>query len=198
MSEASEQYQLGVSHKAKGNPDAALTAFRRALIADPNHPDANREAAFLLKEKARREPSLKRPAYETFRKATRLNLDDEKLHDAYIVLAQESAQLEELIFEYEKLCHEYPDNANLKRCYKNLAAITIAMVPKPREARKSNPKARKFWFFISFNLLGSGVFSLMTPAIAAKAGLMSDGSEVMVGLAFFGAGIAAFIFARRA
>ena len=116
MSDAEQQHQAGLELKAKGQIDAALTAFRRAAIADPNLFEAHREVAIICREKSRRDPMYKRATYDAFRAAARLNLDDEKVHDGYIVAAQESGRLDEAIIEYEALSHAHPANANLKRC----------------------------------------------------------------------------------
>ena len=202
MSEAQEQYQAGLDLKAKGQTDAALTAFRRAAIADPSFFDAQYEIGVICRDKGRRDPKFKRPAFDAFRAAARINLDHEKAHDAYIVAGQESGKLEDLLFEYGELIKANPQNENLKRCYKNLTALIIAMVPKQggdQPATKGSAAMKKFIYVVASNLVFSGIFSIVAPFFAAKAGYMNEEltGGVPLGVAFLVGGMILFAIGRR-
>lgn len=202
MSEAQEQFQAGLDLKAKGQLDAALTMFRRAAIADPTFFEAHLESAVICRDKARRDPMYKRPAFEAFRQAARLRVDDEKAHDGYIVAAQESGKLEELLFEYGELRAKHPENANFQRCYKNISTLTLAMVPEhapEKPAGRGNTLGKKFLYFLAVNLFISGLASVFSPVLFAKVGLMNAdmAGGAMMGLAMMAGGAMLWVVARR-
>src|SRR5262249_38642079 len=68
-SEADLQYQTAVDLKTKGQIDAALTAFRRAVLADPKHFASQMGIGYICREKAKSNTMFQRYAFEAFRAA---------------------------------------------------------------------------------------------------------------------------------
>src|SRR5882672_9891069 len=99
--QAGEHFKRASELKSIGHTDAALTEFRRAALADPSYAAAHFEVGLLCKEKAKRDPLFSRYAYDAFRQAARLDLHHAEAHNQYIMAAQKSGALENLLQQYD-------------------------------------------------------------------------------------------------
>src|SRR5438105_4727584 len=93
--EANAHYKSGLGLKAQGQMDAALTAFRRAAIADPKFFAAQFEIGLLCREKAKTDRIFLRYSFDALRQAARLNLTNENAHNQYIMAAQKMGVLDD-------------------------------------------------------------------------------------------------------
>lgn len=201
-SEANDLYRSAMDLKSRGQLDAALTEFRRAVIADPAFVGAHLEIGRLCKDKSKLDRMFLRYAYESFRQATRLDLTLQEAHDQYIVLSQQMGLLENLQYEYENLTKENPDNELLKRCYKNILAISLAMIS-PRiqvgEAKASGTM-KKMIFLTSFFTILIGLSLIFGPPLFAKKGKLTKDhirAFFKVGLAASVLGVGGILFHTR-
>lgn len=137
--------------------DSALTEFRRAVIIDPNFVAAQIEIGFLCKEKARHEPVFNTHVYNAFRIAARLDLANEVSHNQYILAAQKMGTLDALRSEYEAWGKQYPDNELVKKCYKNIVTISLAMMPQQVSVNDGKSGLRKLLLFGALGLLFLGI-----------------------------------------
>ncbi|MCG3205562.1 MAG: hypothetical protein KCHDKBKB_02284 [Elusimicrobia bacterium] len=199
--EAEDQYQLGVDLKKKGQIDAALTAFRRAVIADPNHFLSHLEIGGLFREKAKTDPMFFRHAFEAFQKAARLNPIHEQAHTYYIMLGQKTGHLDSLLEEYKALVKKFPDNALLEQCLKNIMTLTLASIPINVNLQEGHSGSlKKFVLIFSVLVLAMGLLLMVVPPLLLKKGKIKKeqvSGLLRAGLLMEAAAVGGFIFKSK-
>jgi tetratricopeptide (TPR) repeat protein len=192
--DALREYQVGVEQKTKGTVDAALTSFRRAVIADPNFVEAQFQIGLICKDKGRRDPMFKRYAFDAFRAAARLDAGNQQAHDQYILAAQESGRIEELHAEYDALAKQNPQSDLFQRCYKNILTLEMAMIPQRVDVggAKASGTMRRFTLAVSFGAILVGLALVFLPALFGKKGQVEK--KHWNGLMKAGMGLAVFGF----
>jgi tetratricopeptide (TPR) repeat protein len=165
-------YLKGIELKNSGNPEAALTEFRRAVLADPTHFNSQLEVGLLCRSKAAVDPVLMRLAFESFKQAARLNLQHQEVHDNYIMLSQKLGRLDELLIEYENLVKQHPENELLARCKKNILTISMAMMPDKVNIAGGQMSSgmQKLVLFSSIGLIVTGIGMALVPVFLKTAG----------------------------
>lgn len=158
--------------KAAGSLDAALTEYRRAVLADPTLFAAFMEIGAICKDKAKRDPVFQRHVFEAYRSASRLDLNHQEAHDQYIMAGQRLGQLELLHEEYKKLATAHPENPFLQRCAQNIVTLTMAMMPGRVNVSDGGfgKRLRKTVFFISIGLLVLAAAVILGPLALKKTG----------------------------
>jgi tetratricopeptide (TPR) repeat protein len=169
-SQAEEYYQKGLTLKAAGQPDRALTEFRRAVLSDPSHANAHYEVGLLTKLKAGTEPHFLRYAYEAFRNAAKLDLNNQQAHDQYIMMGQKMGRLDEIHREYDALAKAHPENPLFARCAKNIVTLSMALMPDQVNLSSSGNTSgiRKVLLFSSIGLILLGFALIFGPPINNK------------------------------
>ena len=189
--DALREYVTGLEQKRQGNVDAALTSFRRAVIADPDFLEAQLQIGWICKEKSKRDRMFQRYAFDAFRIGARLDPANQTVHDQYILAAQQSGRLEDLRLEYESLKRDNPQNELFQRCYKNIVTLSLAMMPQRVEVAgaKASGTMRKFTLMISLGMILIGLALIFLPAVFGKkkavsrqqwSGVMKGGILAMV------------------
>ena len=168
--DALREYKLGIEQKNQGQPDLALTSFRRAVIADPAFVEAQLQIGLLCKEKSRRDRMFQRYAFDAFRVVARLDPMNPAAHDQYILAAQESGRLTELHTEYESLAKKVPDSEIFQRCFKNIMTLEMAMIPQRVDVASSRASGgmRKFLLLFSLGMAAVGVACIFLPLVLKK------------------------------
>ncbi len=196
-SEADKHYKSGMELKANGQPDAALTEFRRAVILDPNHFNSQLEIGFQCRVKAKTDRTFLRYALEAFRKAARLDRTNETAHNQYIMVGQQMGLLDELHAEYATLAKNNPDNALLQQCNKNIITLSMAMMPQGVSVGDSGASPlRKIFLIASLICLFLGLGTLIASPALLKAGKISKeqvSSMARTGMVMSAAGVVGFI-----
>ena len=174
-SDADAHFRKGVALKTAGDAEAALTEFRRAVLADPGHADAHFEIGLLCRKKADADPYFTRTAYEAFQKAARLKPSRVEAHDHYISFAQRMGRLDELTAEYDALCKQNPGNELFEQRRKNIVTISLTMIPDPgsRAPGRAHPLRKPLLFLCLGGLLLGAVF-LASPLWARRLNLSPD------------------------
>ena len=197
-------YQLGLSLKSRQDTDAALTEFRRAVLADPAHQKAHLEIGLICKSRADRDPRFLRLAFEAFQKAARLDLNDEAAHTNYVLFAQKLRRLDEVHAEYDALVDQDPGNALLAQCQRNIVTISMAMMPQNVSSLGGDgaAKMRRLVFVLSAGLLLFGFVFLVGPAALSKGAkpvFKKDQVQgfMKVGVLLGGLGMAGFLVRAR-
>lgn len=159
--QAEQFYQKGLSFKKSGDLDSALTEFRRAVLLNPDHFEAQMETGRLCKLRARTEPIYYRHTFEAFHSAAKLNLTHTEAHDEYITAAQKLERLDELLQEYDTWIKFNPDNPLLARCRKNIVTISMALIPDKGSASSGPARSpRKLVVLLVIGLAVLGMFLL--------------------------------------
>lgn len=167
--QAEEYYKKGLDLKAAGQSDRALTEFRRAVLSDPDHSKSHYEIGLITKSKAAAEPHFMRYAFDAFRKAARLDLNNQQAHDQYIMVGQKMGQLDELHREYDTLAKANPDNPLFARCAKNIVTLSMALIPDQVNIGGGNHGSiRKILLFASLGLIFFGIALAFGPLISSK------------------------------
>jgi tetratricopeptide (TPR) repeat protein len=169
--DALREYQTGIDQKTQGQPDAAFTSFRRAVIADPGFVEAQFQIGLISKEKSRKDRMFVRYAFDAFRVVARLDPANQQAHDSYILAAQESGRLTELHAEYEALAKQNPQNDLFQRCYKNILTLELAMIPQRVDVgnARASGTMRRMTLFISLGLILVGTALILMPILFKKA-----------------------------
>jgi tetratricopeptide (TPR) repeat protein len=198
-SDALREYETGLTQKNGGQMDAALTSFRRAVIADPNFVEAHTQVGLLCKDKGRLDKMFLPYAFEAFRAAARLDPTSQQAHDRYILAAQENRRLDDLYTEYDGLSKTHPENEIYQRCFKNIMTLSMAMIPQAVNvgSATASGKMRRFTLFIAIGLIVLGLALVFLPILFRKTaaaaqpmtGVMKSGIA-LIALGF--AGIFAF------
>lgn len=168
--QARDFYRKGMTLKADGSFDAALTEFRRAVLANPDYFEALMEVGLLCRKKSESDPFYKRHAFDAFKKAARLNLTNQEAHDHYIMAGQKEGLLDEIHREYEQLAKDHPDNELIKRCLKNILTISMAMVPEKVNVGggPSTVTIRRFLLFGGLAGMFFGAILLFAPLFLSR------------------------------
>ena len=198
--DALQHFELGRAKKNQGDKDGALTEFRRAAIADPAFVPAQLEIGFLCKEKARTDPVFNHHVFNAFRSAARSDLGNQTAHDEYILAGQKMRVLDELRGEYEAWSRQHPDNDLLKRCYKNIVALSLAAIPDRVDVGDGSGagKVRKYVLFASLFLLLIGIAMIVLPFIfKGKIGQEQIPGMVKLGLFVIAVGVAGLVVRTR-
>lgn len=200
--EAEDHYKAGLDLKKQGQNDAALTSFRRAVIANPQHAASHLEIGLLCREKSKTDKMFLRYSFEAFRKATQLDPTNEQAHTLYVTVAQKMGLLEDLLQEYSALKTKFPDNELFQRCHKNVVALTMAMMPQQVNiaGAAASSGLQKFALFASLGLLAAGLGLMIAPTTMMKKGrLKPEQAKGMVRLGFVmeGLGITGMIFRKK-
>ncbi len=200
--EAIDHYQTGLEQKKQGQNDAALTSFRRAVIADPLHAASHLEIGLLCREKAKTDKMFLRYSFDAFRKAAQLDPTNEQAHTYYVTVAQKIGLLEELLDEYSALVKKSPDNALFVRTHKNVIALTMAMMPQQVSIGPASASSgiQKFALFASIVMLLAGIGFLVAPAMLLKQGKIQKdqvGGMVRLGIVIEAIGIAGLVFRKK-
>ncbi|MCB4756758.1 MAG: hypothetical protein LHV69_06960 [Elusimicrobia bacterium] len=164
---AQEYLKKGHELKSNGAMDAALTEYRRAVLADPSLFAAHLEIGLLCKVKANNDRRFLRYAFEAFRNASRLDLNHEQAHIQYITAGQQLGLLDELHHEYRELCKKYPENELLKRCCKNIVTLCLALIPDKVNLDSGGGEAgmRRFILILSIGLFLLGAAMIFGPPL---------------------------------
>lgn len=201
---ADEYYKKGLELKASGRSDLALTEFRRAVLADANHAQAHFEIGLLTKSKADNDPYFLRYAFDAFRNAARLDLNNEQAHDQYIVLGHKMGLLDELHSEYEALAKANPDNPNFQRCAKNIVTLSMALMPDQVNIASSsnNSGIRKILLIVAIGLICFGLILSFVPIVSKRFGTTPMEPEtakrfLWLGFLSFAGGVSGFYFRGR-
>lgn len=201
---ADEYYKKGLELKASGLHDRALTEFRRAVLADANHGPAHFEIGLLTKSKGDKEPYFLRYAFDAFRNATRLDVNNQQAHDQYIMVGQKMGRLDELHSEYDALAKAHPENPLFERCAKNIVTLSLALIPENINIGTSANTGgiRKILLFASIGLILFGVALALGPGIYGKLSKTPMTPEMAkrclwLGFIAMGGGIGGFFFRGR-
>lgn len=184
--------------KALGDLDAALTEYRRAVVADPSLFEAHLAIGQICRSKSSTDKMFQRYSFEAFRQAARLNLTHEEAHNQYILAAQQMNLFDSLLDEYRKWESENPENEVIKKCKKNLIAISLVMIPQPVnvQSAKASSMLQKFVFIFSLSLILCGVGTAVGIPLLSKKGLLKkEQMKPMVILSglFGAAGLGGFV-----
>lgn len=173
MSDAAEYYSKGLEFKKSGDVDSALTEFRRAVLADPQFFDAQMDVGRICRQKANLDPIYLRNAFEAYRAAARMNLQHEEAHDGYILMAQKTGRLADLMSEYDGWMKADPSNEFLKRCHKNILTISMAMMPDKVNISHAGMSGSmsKMMLFGCLGLILTGFGLMILPAMSKGAGI---------------------------
>lgn len=171
-SEANLQYQSGTELKSKGQTDAALTWFRRAVISDPIFFAAHMEIGYLCREKAKSDKMFLRYAYEAFRNAARLDLTHAEAHNQYIMAGQQMGAMDSLHYEYSEWAKKFPENELIQQSNKNIVTLSMAMMPQKVGTGETQASVtiRKFILIASLVSLLAGIGVMLAPTFLLKAG----------------------------
>lgn len=200
MEDAAEYTRTGLELKAKGQTDAALTAFRRAAIIDPKCFPALMEIGYLCREKAKRDRIFLRHTFEAFRQAVKLELENEEAHNQYIMAGQQMGMLDSLMMEYGEWIKRYPENQVIQRCHKNIMAISMAMMPQAVNVASASGSLRKPLMIASILALVGGIGFMVAGPLLLKSGkIKAEQVAGLVRIGFFmeASGVAGFIIRSR-
>jgi tetratricopeptide (TPR) repeat protein len=200
--QAEAYYKQGLDLKSQGLSDRALTEFRRAVLADSRHAKAHFEIGLLVKFKANTEPLFLRHAFEAFRQAARLDLNNQAAHDQYIMLGQKMGVLDDLHREYDTLAKEHPEIPYLAQCAKNIVNLSLAMVPGQVSVGNSDTSSfRRLILIVSIGFILLGIGLILWPLISRRMGNPMTNEQmsqlIKVGIAGFVAGTAGFFIRAR-
>lgn len=199
--EAEDQYKLGMELKQKGQLDAALTAFRRAALADPTHDKSLMQIGLLCRDKAKNDPMFLRYAFDAFQKVARRNLSDEEAHNQYIMMSQQMKRMDELQAEYNEWARTNPTNEFIQKCNKNILTISMAMIPQNIDVGGASFLGlRKVFLVTGILLIVSGLACMLVPLIMVKTGSLDKSKVaplVRVGIGFGVMGGLAFVVRAR-
>lgn len=199
--EAEEQYKTGLEQKKQGQFDAALTSFRRAVIADPSHAAAHMEIGLLCRDKAKTDAMFLRYAFEAFQKAARLAPSNEQAHLYYVTVGQKTGALDTLLDEYATLVKKNPENELFKNTHKNVIALTMAMMPQQVNVSDGSPaNLRKFTLLVCIMLFLTGIGFIIAPPILLKQGKIEKsqvGGLVRIGLLIEAMSIVGFVLRAK-
>lgn len=165
---AQEHYNNAIYFKSQGQTDKALTEFRRAVIANPNHIDSLMEIGTLCKAKANGDPIFRTHAHDAFRKAASLDINNQDAHDQYIMMAHKLGRLEDVFEEYKNLQKKHPDHEIIERCTKNIMTMTLALIPENVAIESQSGKLRKAVLLISLLVFLLGLSLIMAPPLVKK------------------------------
>lgn len=169
--DASALYNKGLAFKSEGKLDAALTEFRRAVLADPKHGPSHLEIGLISKDRAKVEPTFVRFAYDAFRNAVKLIPENKTAHENYILLSRQVGKLDDVLVEYETLAKNNPDKDEYKQFVKTIVAISLAMVPQQVNVNAAQTGTiKKFAVISSVGGLMIGLALLSAPIIMKKMG----------------------------
>jgi tetratricopeptide (TPR) repeat protein len=173
--DANQHYQNGLELKKKGTLDAALTEFRRAVIADAKLGPAHYEIGLICKDRSRLEPMFLRYAFDAFRQAARLEMANQDAHTQYIMLASKIGQIDELLKEYRALAAQFPDNAFLQACAKNILTISMTMMPANVNVSGTSASGamRKMTLIASILCFVIGLAVIFGPMVTKKTGKLA-------------------------
>lgn len=194
--DALREYKTGIDQRNQGQPDLALTSFRRAVIADPNFVEAQLQIGLLCKEKARREPMFRRYVFDAFRAVARLDPANASAHDQYILAAQESGRLAELHTEYEALAKNNSGNEIFQRCFKNIMTLEMAMIPQRVDVASSRASGgiRKILLVFSIGMAVIGIACIFLPLLFKKGQVQHHwGALAKAGLGLVGLGLGGIV-----
>lgn len=200
--ETESHYKTGIDLKSKGQTDAALTSFRRAVVADPAHVPSLLEIGLLCREKAKTDKMFLRYSFEAFQKAARADANHEQAHLYYVTLGQQMGTLDSLLDEYSALSKKYPENALLLRSHKNIIALSMAMMPQQVNVGGASASGgiQKFALFASLGVLLAGIGFMIAPSILLKKGKIQKqqvGGMVRLGLVLEAIGIAGLVLRTK-
>lgn len=199
---AKEFFDRAERLKTEGRTDAALTEYRRAVLADPAHAAAHLAIGWICKAKASKDRMFARYAFDAFRHAARLDIANQDAHNQYIMAAQQMNLLDDLHSEYDAWCKQFPDNAFLQQCKKNIVTLTMAMIPADVNVDTGGISMRRMVLLGSIVLMMSGALMILGAPILNKIRPnMLTGAQiktmVTAGLATSGVGIGGFFIRAR-
>jgi tetratricopeptide (TPR) repeat protein len=168
--DASACYKKAMEQKAAGEFDAAVTNLRRAVIINPDYFEAQYELGLSFRDKAKFDPAFQRHSFDAFRKAARLNFENEDAHNHYVLAAQQMGVMADLVIEYSELVKKFPDNALLARVNKNIINLSMLMMPGKVEIGSGAGSLRKFVFLASLVVLLLGLVLVIAPPLLVKSG----------------------------
>ena len=175
LDQATAYYENGLKYKANGDVDAALTEFRRAILANPDYFDAHLQAGTIFRQKSITEPRLLQYAYDSLRKAIQINYDHEELQNQYMMVCQKMGRLDDLLKEYDEWLKANPHNEMLKKNRQNVFTISMAIMSgnSPNAKGPANPKLKKILLIMGGIgiLMAAGL--LMAPILLRNAEFMS-------------------------
>jgi tetratricopeptide (TPR) repeat protein len=179
--DAIREYQVGIDQKTQGQPDTALTSFRRAVIADPNFVEAQFQIGLICKDRARLDKMFARYAFDAFRVAARLDPTNQQAQDQYILAAQENGRITELHTEYEALARKNPQSDIFQRCYKNILTLELAMIPQRVSVGSASASStmRRFTLFASIGFILVGLACVFLPILFKKGNVDPHHSNAM-------------------
>lgn len=167
---AEEFFKKANELKAKGHTQAALTEYRRAVLADPNHMMSHLEIGYICKKLANNDTMYLSYAYDAFKNAARLDMTHEEAHNQYIILGQLNGRLDRVREQYQEWTKAQPDNELLSRQLKNVETLIIALVPDPvrMSEAKGSPTLLKMTLFGSIGGMIFGLILMLMPIFIKK------------------------------